>query len=141
MEDVIDNRGKQQTPPPPVNDFAPDNRNLALIVLILLASPIWFPLAIGLLAGFIGLSIGLSAGMFAIGCVGVALIVSGVVSLFTVPPLGFVFVGTGMFLAGLAVLITIPFVKWIFGLVKRFVLWVVGSVKKAFTARTVSYNG
>lgn len=142
MDDAIDNRGKEQTtPPPPVDNIAPDNRKLALIVLLLLASPIWFPLAIGLLAGFVGLSIGLSAAMFAIGCVGVALIVSGVVSLFTAPPLGLVFVGTGMFLTGLAVLITIPFVKWLFGLVKRFVLWIVGSIRNLFTARTVSSNG
>ncbi len=142
MEDAVDNRNGQQTPPPTADDnIAPDNRKKAVLIIVLVTAVIWFPLAIGLLAGAFGLAVGLTAGMFAIGCAGIGLTVSGAISVFTVPPLGIALFGTGLFLIGLSVLIMIPFVKWIFGLVKKLFNWVIGLFKNATGTKAVSENG
>lgn len=146
MEDAIDNRGQQPTPPPQTDyNIAPDNRNIAAIVLILVTSVIWGPLLIGLLAGAFGLTVGLAAGIFAIGCSGLGLIVAGGVTAFQAPPVGVLLIGVGLFLTGLGVLIFVPFCKLVIGLFKKFFGWLTRSLRTIFNNvknnKAVSENG
>ena len=146
FDDVIDNRGQQPTPPPQTDyNIAPDNRNIAAIVLILVTSVIWGPLLIGLLAGAFGLTVGLAAGIFAIGCSGLGLIVAGGVTAFQAPPVGVLLIGVGLFLTGLGVLIFVPFCKLVIGLFKKFFGWLTRSLRTIFNNvknnKAVSENG
>ena len=146
MEDAINNQGKQTTPPPqPNNNIAPDNRNLAAIILVIATSVIWGPILIGLLSGAFGLAVGLAAGIFSIGCAGIGLIVMGGVTAFQAPPVGVLLIGVGLFLIGLGVLIFMPFCKLVIGLFKKFFDWLIRSLKTVFNNVTnnkaVNENG
>ena len=131
IDDVIRKDGT--TPPPPVNAGPIENKNTKILLIVIIAivtSPVWGGLlggALGLLGGFIGVI----ATLFAVlGCGGMALLVVGIVRLFSVPPLGLCEMGAGLVLCGIAVLTIVPLCKWIFGLLKRFINWIVYTVKK-----------
>ena len=150
MEDAIDNSASQQTTPPqqdPGYNIAPDNRNTALLIIVIISSVIWAPTLIGLLAGAFGRAVGLAAGIFAIGCSGVGLIVSGGIVTAEAPPVGILLIGVGLFLLGLGVLIFMPFCKFVVGLFKRFFTWLIGALKKLFNnvtaqnSKAVNQNG
>ncbi len=146
MEDAINNQGKQTVPPPqPDHNIAPDNRNLAAVILVIVTSVIWGPVLIGLLSGAFGLAVGLAAGIFSIGCAGIGLIVMGGVTAFQAPPVGVLLIGVGLFLIGLGVLIFMPFCKLVIGLFKKFFGWLTRSLKTVFNNVTnnkaVNENG
>jgi hypothetical protein len=84
------------------------------------------------------------AAIFAIGAAGVGLLVSGVVSMFTAPPVGLLLFGTGMFLMGLSVLIMVPVVKGLTALAKKLINLIVKGFRKIMgtdNAKAVSSNG
>ncbi len=148
MEDAYDNTNAnaQQTPPPVNNgyDIAPDNRKKAIVIILLVTAIVWVPTLFGLAAGAFGLMIGILAAIFAIGVAGVGLLVSGVVSMFTAPPVGLLLFGTGMFLMGLSVLIMVPVVKGLTALVKKLINLIVKGFRKIMgtdNAKAVSSNG
>ena len=146
MDDAINNNDQQTVPPQqPDYNIAPDNRNTAAIILVIVTSIFWGPLLIGLLAGAFGLAVGLAAGIFAIGCSGVGLIVTGGITAFQAPPVGVLLIGVGLFLTGLGVLIFIPFCKFVIGIFKKFFSWLIRSLKTVFNNvknnKAVSENG
>ena len=142
MEDVIDNRNGQQTPPPQTDyDIAPDNRKKALLIILIVTAVAWVPALFGLMIGAVGVFIGLFAAMIGIGATGVALAVSGAVTFISAPPVGLALFGAGLFLIGLIALIAVPLVRWLAGLVKK----AAGLLKKGFDKLTgtkaVTANG
>ncbi len=146
MDDAVDNRGKEQTPPPPLDrDIAPDNRNTALLIIVIVTAIVWAPTLIGLLAGAVALAIGLAAGIFSIGCAGVGALVVGAVTLFQAPPVGVLTIGVGLFLIGLGVLLFMPFCKLVIRLFKKFFTWLIGGLRKIFNNvqnnKAVNENG
>lgn len=146
MEDAVDNRGAQQSQQPQPNyDIAPDNRNTALLIIVIVSAIVWFPTLIGLLAGAVALAIGLAAGIFSIGCAGVGALVVGAVTAFQAPPVGILTMGVGLFLIGLGVLLFIPFCKFAVGLFKKFFTWLIGGLRKLFynvqNNKAVNENG
>ncbi|WP_028506032.1 hypothetical protein [Ruminococcus sp. FC2018] len=146
MEDVIDPANAQTTPPPrPDYDIAPDNRNLALIVIVLITSVVWAPVGFGLLTGAFAVAFGITAALFSIGCVGIGLVVSGGITLFQAPPVGLMLFGVGLFLIGLSVLVFVPFCKLVVGLFKKFFTWLINLFRKLFnkagSGKAVSENG
>ena len=149
IDDVIDNRGKQQqaanAPVDPGYDIAPDNRKTALIIIVLATSIIWAPILFSLTAAAFGIAIGLTAAIFAIGVSGIGVLVVGGVTAFQAPPVGILMMGIGIFMIGLGVLIMVPFIKLVVKLFKTFFLWLGKTLgclfNKVRSDKAVSSNG
>ena len=87
--------------------------SLLMIILLILAAPIWVPVFFGLLAALIGVSIGIGAAIFSIAIAGIGCIVCGVIILlvgipgmFSIPAGGILITGIGLFVAGIGILLT-----------------------------------
>ncbi|MBP5746506.1 MAG: DUF1700 domain-containing protein [Lachnospiraceae bacterium] len=87
--------------------------SLLLIILLVLAAPIWVPVAFGLLAALFGISLAVFAWIFAIaiagiGCivVGAIILIVGVPGIFTLPAGGILITGLGLLTIGIGILLT-----------------------------------
>jgi uncharacterized membrane protein len=86
------------------------NNNAGLIIILILFSPIWFPLLmsvfgvfIGVVAAILGLIFGLGAAGIAMMAAGIALFIAGLIQL-SVPFFGLLFCGCGLIILGLGML-------------------------------------
>jgi uncharacterized membrane protein len=86
------------------------NSNTGLIILLIIFSPIWFPLAmsifgviLGVVAAVLGLIFGLGAAGVAMIAAGIALFIAGLIQI-TVPFIGLLLCGGGLIIFGLGML-------------------------------------
>ena len=91
-------------------DFRISDR-FAKVLLAALLFPFWFPIAVVIFSLLAALVIAAAAIVFTLGLVGVILSVTGVATIFTVPPAGFIMAGIGMVIIGIFTLITVPIFK------------------------------
>ena len=96
----------------------PQTPSLAIIILLILASPVLIPLFFGLLAAVIGITAGIAAMIIGIAAAGIAAIVVGIVCLivglpgFAVPAGGLLITGIGLAIIGFGIMLTL-FGVWV----------------------------
>lgn len=112
---------------------------VAIIFLIVLASPVVIPIVIGLAAAVIGIGVGafavLISFVFAAVCVaiiGVILFVVGIISLFGAPAAGIGLIGAGMIVFGLGMAGTVLMVKLCMLSFPPMIRFVVDLIRKPF---------
>ena len=139
IDDVVTPNHSGSNPPPPKGtveqfkeDFGRMNRNtkiLLIVALLIVTSPVWG----GILSGILGLIFGLMGIIFglviAFTAGGVGLVVSGIVYLFKVPPIGLCILGVGLIVIALDILIIFPLLKWSVGLLIKFIKWAVDTIR------------
>lgn len=112
-----------------------NTRIVVIVAILIVTSPVWGGILSGVLGfifGLIGLILGL---VIAFTAAGVGLIISGFVYLFRAPPLGLVILGIGLIVTALDILLIFPLVKWAFGLLVKFIRWVVDTIKSLVNKR------
>ena len=87
--------------------------SLLMIILLILAAPIWVPVFGGLLAALVGISIGIGAVIFSIAIAGIVCAVCGIIVLivgipgmFALPAGGILITGIGLLMIGIGILLT-----------------------------------
>ena len=117
--------------------------SLLMIILLILAAPIWVPVLGGLLAALVGIAIGMGAVIFSIAIAGIICAVCGIIVLivgipgmFSLPAGGILITGIGLLMIGIGILLTMAgtiivmkVVPAIFKLIAR----LVGSVISKFS--------
>ena len=146
IDDVITPSKGAGTPPPPKStvqqlkeDFSGMNRNtkiLLIVALLIVTSPVWG----GILSGVLGLIFGLIGIIFglvvAFSGAAVGLVVSGIIYLFKIPPIGLCILGIGLIVVALDILVIYPMLKWAIGLMIRFIKWAIDTVKGFIAKRS-----
>lgn len=117
MGDAIDNRGEQNGYTEQNGGYRQANVGdnimslLGKIAIAILLFPIWFPLMlVGIVLSLVFSLVGIILD-FVLGAVGISFLVVGMITIFTVPPLGLVMTGAGLIMTGIFALIAVPVCK------------------------------
>ena len=139
IDDVV---SPGQTPPPQAEVIdsgaqnAKNNNNILIIMIIVVLT---FPLWIGVLGTLFGVAVGLIGTMFGltvgVTAAGAGLLAFGIAGLFSVPQFALIFIGAGLILISIDILLIFPLIKWFIGLVPKIVGTVVSAVKKLTSSK------
>lgn len=110
-----------------------------IVILCIIAIPVWIPIIAGLFAAVVGISVAVLAVFFGIGIAGVAMVVSGLavtfigfIKMMVIPGVGLLTGGVGLMLAALGVIVFAFFI-WLCGyVVPGFFRWITGLLSRPF---------
>lgn len=104
------------------------------IILGILTFPIWLPVLCVVVSLLFALIVVILSVVFAVGVSSIGFIIAGIAALFEFPAVGIMFIGGGLILAGISILICKPFfsviIPGIARAIKSFCGWIIGLFRK-----------
>ena len=104
------------------------------IILGILTFPIWLPVLCVVVSLLFALIVVILSVVFAVGVSSIGFIIAGIAALFEFPAVGIMFIGGGLILAGISILICKPFfsviIPGIARVIKSFCGWIIGLFRK-----------